>query len=153
MEALNDTQEEIARQQSRNNTITLGERSTTFFHVTTLKRRKRNHIECIQDKDTNVVSTRSEIEEVFASYFSDLFIESPSTSDEHIFSHIKPCISMGENLELTSIPTAQEIWEVVKELKPNKAPGPDGFPVSFFKHNWGIVGPQLVSVITRLLHN
>lgn len=56
LEALYDTQEEIARQQSRNNTIALGERNTNFFHVTTLKRRKRNNIDCIQNTLDSVVS-------------------------------------------------------------------------------------------------
>lgn len=147
LEALYDTQEEIAKQQSRDNTIALGERNTKFFHVTTLKRRKRNNIHCIQDRDNKVVSSRQDIEEVLTSYFSDLFTESSNNLDKEIFKHVQPCISVEENISLTAIPSSEEMWNVVKKLKSNKAPGPDGFPVSFFKHHWEIVGPQLISVV------
>lgn len=153
LEVLYDTQEEISKQQSSNNTIALGERNTTFFHVTTLKRRKRNNIDCIQDKNDNVISSRPEIAEVLTSHFADLFTENSTNSDDLIFSHINPCILIEENYDLTSIPSPEEIWDVVKNLKSNKAPGPDGFPVSFFKHNWGIVGPKLIVVIQEFFRN
>lgn len=147
LEALYDTQEEIAKQHSRNNTIALGERNTK------LKRRKRNNINCIQDKNNTVVSSRDEIDETLTSYFSELFTKSSIDPEEEISSHIKSTISIEENLTLTAIPSPEEIWMVVKNLKSNKAPGPDGFPVSFFKHNWVIVGSQLVAVVKDFFKN
>lgn len=147
LEAFYDTQEEIAKQQSRNNKIALGERNTKFFHIYALKRRKRNHIDCIQDRNNTVVSSREEVDEVLTSYFSDLFTETSTDSDEEIFSHSKSTISIEENLALTEIPTPEEIWQVVKKPKPNKASGPDGFLVSFFKHNLEVVRKQLVAVV------
>lgn len=124
LEALCDTHEEIAKQQYRNNTIALGERNTKFFHIQTLKRRKRNNIDCIQDRNNKVVSLRDEIKEVLTSYLSELFTESSTDSDETIFTHIKSTISQEKNSFLTEIPSYEEIWSVVKKLKSNKAPGP-----------------------------
>lgn len=67
--------------------------------------------------------------------------------NEEIFKHVKSCLTLDENNELTTIPTSEEIWNVVRKSKPNKAPGPNGFPVSFFKHNWEIVGDQMIAVV------
>jgi hypothetical protein len=33
----------------------------------------------------------------------------------------------------------REVWEVIKDMDKDKAPGPDGFSVAFFQDCWGVV--------------
>ena len=53
------------------------------------------------------------------------------------------------DFEQLEIPfTEEEINEVVKQLPPDKSPGPDGFNNEFFKSCWDIIKPD----VTRLIH-
>lgn len=43
-----------------------------------------------------------------------------------------------------------EIEKAVKEMKSNTAPGPDGFPVGFYKQFWGKTKNLIKEVMDRL---
>lgn len=42
---------------------------------------------------------------------------------------------------------AEEIRHAVFQTGPDKAPGPDGFPPSFFQYFWHVVGPSIVTFV------
>uniref|UniRef100_A0A2N9HFT5 Reverse transcriptase domain-containing protein n=1 Tax=Fagus sylvatica TaxID=28930 RepID=A0A2N9HFT5_FAGSY len=52
-----------------------------------------------------------------------------------------------ENFDLSRIPNASEIKNVVWDMNPLKALGPDGFPGLFFKRYRDIVGPQVIVAV------
>jgi hypothetical protein len=58
-----------------------------------------------------------------------------------------PSISEVENEDLTRISEINEIKEVVWEMHPLKAPGPDGFSSLFYKKYWATVSPQMVLAV------
>lgn len=58
---------------------------------------------------------------------------------EEYLQHILRKISEAENNELTRTIEEKEVADVVCDLHPNKAPGPDGSPISFYKNNWTII--------------
>uniref|UniRef100_A0A2N9ID60 Reverse transcriptase domain-containing protein n=1 Tax=Fagus sylvatica TaxID=28930 RepID=A0A2N9ID60_FAGSY len=60
---------------------------------------------------------------------------------------VSPCISDRENFDLSRIPNASEIKNVVWDMNPLKALGPDGFPGLFFKRYRDIVGPQVIVAV------
>lgn len=43
-----------------------------------------------------------------------------------------------------------EIWETVKELPADRAPGPDGFTGSFYRAAWEIIKPDIVNAFNAL---
>ncbi|KAK2662132.1 hypothetical protein Ddye_000706 [Dipteronia dyeriana] len=49
--------------------------------------------------------------------------------------------------------TNDEIREVCFSLHPNKAPGPDGFNVRFFKKTWDIVGEDVINAIQEFFRS
>ena len=56
-------------------------------------------------------------------------------------------------LDLTGIDACfseEEIWATVKELPPDRAPGPDGFTGSFYKATWGIIKLDVVNTFNAL---
>lgn len=83
-------------------------------------------------------------------HFENLFTVSPTVPDQVLMNLIPKVISDQDNADLLRIPTSDEVWMVVKSMKSNKSPGPDGFPVSFFKHNWALVGNQIVALIQNV---
>jgi len=51
-----------------------------------------------------------------------------------------PCmVSDAENNQLTQEINEDEIHKAVWSLEPNKALGPDGFPIRFFQHFWDVI--------------
>ena len=53
----------------------------------------------------------------------------------------------SEENEILSAPfTEKEVFEAIAQMKPNKAPGPDGFPAEFYKKCWHIVKDYLMSM-------
>ena len=48
-------------------------------------------------------------------------------------------VSEEDNESLTRTFYEAELEAIVKEMKSDTAPGPDGFPVPFFKKYWGLV--------------
>lgn len=54
---------------------------------------------------------------------------------------IHPKISYGENMNLTSTPSVEEIKEAVFQIEPRKSPSLDDYPAGFYQHmcdtvNW-----------------
>lgn len=46
-----------------------------------------------------------------------------------------------------------EIQEVLKQMAPLKAPGPDGMPPLFYQHFWGIMNREVTSIIPAWLNS
>uniref|UniRef100_A0A453RJ81 Reverse transcriptase domain-containing protein n=1 Tax=Aegilops tauschii subsp. strangulata TaxID=200361 RepID=A0A453RJ81_AEGTS len=51
--------------------------------------------------------------------------------------------------DLDAAITEDEVWEAIKEMPSDKAPGPDGFTGIFFKRCWGIIKHTIMGVIQR----
>ncbi|CAL9006542.1 unnamed protein product [Prunus brigantina] len=75
-------------------------------------------------------------------------------------------VTAGDNMLLTSIPSQEEIFGVVKSMDSLSSPGPDGFGGIFFLHCWSVVGHEVVQacrpvalanfvfkIITKILAN
>jgi hypothetical protein len=55
-------------------------------------------------------------------------------------------VSNAENLEMAISFTAQELDEVLALTKTETAPGPDGFPVIFFRTAWSWLKPLILAI-------
>lgn len=57
------------------------------------------------------------------------------------------------NEALSRIFTGEEVDMAVSQMQPLKAPGPDGFDVSFFHHHWETVGETVRSAALDFLNH
>lgn len=48
---------------------------------------------------------------------------------------------------LTKEISKEEVKNVIDEMRKNRAPGPDGFPIEFYIHFWDLISPDLMAVI------
>jgi hypothetical protein len=55
-------------------------------------------------------------------------------------------ISLDENEKLLVVITEQEVKEAVFQMKHNKAPGPDDFPVEFYQIFWETIKVDLIAL-------
>jgi hypothetical protein len=58
-------------------------------------------------------------------------------------------VSADENLALAISFSEQDLDEVLSLTKADTAPGPDGFPVSFFKSCWGWLKPLILNILNE----
>lgn len=47
-------------------------------------------------------------------------------------------------------PITEEVWQTIKNLPADKAPGPDGYTGRFYKSCWQIIKPDLMAAILTL---
>jgi hypothetical protein len=57
------------------------------------------------------------------------------------------CATSQDNEALIRTFLPEELDQVLKETKTNTAPGPDGFPVFFFKSFWNLVKPLFLQIL------
>lgn len=142
-----DTEEAFFKQKARVSWLKDGDHNTQYFHATLTEIRARKTRWRIKDESgtmlTGKVNIKRQAELDFikivgtASRVESLFQSAPLLSDAHIKSLIKEV-------------TAKKVEQVVKNMDPDKAPGPDGFNAYFFQSCWDIVKEDLVKAITNL---
>ena len=82
--------------------------------------------------------------------FKDLFtapIEDPIDIDSHPFDLIPHLINLEDNNFLTAPITMEEVKKALSIMKPDSAPGPDGFTTRFFTCYWEIIKYDLLKMI------
>ena len=142
-------EEDYWRQRSRTLWLALGDRNTGFFHATTRVRRAINKFAVIETDEGDAVYEEPEIIEVITKYYSQMFTTNNTDPANIVEEAIRISISEEDSAALIKIPTPKEIKEALFSVHPDKAPGPDGFSAGFFRTNWTIVGPAMISEITE----
>ncbi|XP_060965295.1 uncharacterized protein LOC133034260 [Cannabis sativa] len=147
MEAL--LREEIHwRQKSRIKWIKEGDRCSKFFMTSTIVRRRKNFIQCIKDSDGGQwIRDQKEIAECFLKNFQDLFRQDHNCLTPQLSNLFDRVITHEENMMLNAIPNPDEVTAAINEMGNDKAPGPDGFPVSFYSHQWDTIGNDLYELV------
>jgi hypothetical protein len=62
-----------------------------------------------------------------------------------------PRVSSTENEGLLLTLSEQELEQIVKDMKSDTAPGPDGFPVMFFKKHWPLVKHGVLHIVNDFI--
>ena len=66
-------EEELLVMKSKTNWIILGERNTSYFHISTLNRRSKNRISCVQNNEGEWCHNIEEVKGIFNSSFKKLY--------------------------------------------------------------------------------
>jgi hypothetical protein len=147
-------EEEFWSVKSRYNWLIQGDRNTTFFHSSTLVRRKRNRILSIKDNMGNWIHLEADIATLVRKGFMDLFCTSMSSAPRSIWSinNWKACISEGDSLTLSQPISSSEVKVALWSMKPFKAPGPDGLHAGFFQRTWTTVSESVVKEVQGIFN-
>lgn len=119
-------------QKSRMNWALKGDRNTRYFHIMACNRNSRSSL-CSVMVNGVMVEKPLEVTHVVMSHFKNHFSESwddrPKLSGQ--FKNIRGSPAT-ELLEAEF--SEKEVRSVIKSCEGNKAPGPDGFNLAFFKN-------------------
>lgn len=125
--------------------------NTKFFHLSTLIRRRRNMIDCLMNNNGEWVSNKEELIGMAVNYYSKLFSDDAFSGDRGYIRGCFPLLDEDQRREVEKGCVTDEVWRVLRRMGPSKAPGPDGFPASFFQRTWAVTGPTSVSLVKQVL--
>eukprot|EP00253_Pinus_taeda_P030697 PITA_30697 len=140
-------EEEEQRQKSRCLWLKAGDKNTSFFHNSLKLRHATNHIERIMIEGREL-RDQDEIKEVSFNHFSALLTADPQPVDsEDFLSSIENKITVDQNNELDKGVTIEEIEWLIFSMAQDKAPGPDGFTVAFYRTHWETIKKDFVRMV------
>ncbi|KAJ9701497.1 hypothetical protein PVL29_006726 [Vitis rotundifolia] len=135
--------EEISwRQKSRETWLKEGDKNTGFFHKMANSNCRRN---CLKKIKVNGVwlSNDQEIQRGVVRAYQDLLSDPGGwhpSMDNLEFDRIE----REEAARLEEMFSVEEVFQALSELKGDKAPGPDGFPIAFWQFCWEFVKDELM---------
>jgi hypothetical protein len=135
---------EFYRQRSKKHWAVHGDRNTSYFHSAVRKRQRRNRIVSIKDEHGRNLFDPDDIAHEFVHYFKSIFHSSGTNNGRPLFSTSCP---QGAQDFTNSIPDKQEVWEILKAMKKDASPGPDGFNVAFYTSAWSWIGDDVTNLV------
>ena len=134
----------MARLRSRVSYLREGDANTSFFHKQAAFRKRKNYIAKLKDGD-RVVTSQEDKQEVMYNFYDNLIgkvADRTFSLDLHSFHRA------GLDLSMLDAPISEdEVWESIKTLPKDKAPGPDGYTGRFYKECWSIIKADVMAVI------
>ena len=129
-----------------------GDRNTRFFHTKASARYKKNLIEGLMDANGVWQKEEQIIEEIVVDYYKNLFTTSSPTNFNEILEAEETKVSPSMNHMLNRDFTAREVEQALKQMHPQKAPGPNDMPPLFFQHFWSISGEEVTKTVLDFLN-
>jgi hypothetical protein len=121
----------------------LGDENTKFFHTVATQSYRRNYITFIEDEDGNYITNHDhKAAIIWNSYKNRLGI----TNNLVMNFDLDHLVTRYELSHLDVPFTLEEIGTVLKEITPDKSPGPDGFNGLFMKKSWDIIKNDFIKL-------
>lgn len=112
-------------------------------------------IKAVRTPEGNVTFDSQTINDTFANFYRNLYKAESVNLQEHLSNYLNtiflPTVSETDRTSLNAPFTKEEIWLAIESMPSNKAPGPDGFPLEFYKQLWEDINPILLPAINNLL--
>lgn len=123
-------------QRAKENYLKHGDSNTRWFHARATVRRSINVVASLERDDGSMVDDEEDIVEMITTYFDNLFTSSGVNNVEEVLDHIDCRVNDAMNTTLCAPYHESEMWNALKMMHPNKAPGPDRLNPLFFQHSW-----------------
>jgi hypothetical protein len=149
--SITKAEESFLKQKARNQWLQLGDQNNSFFHCSLKVQHAKKTITHLWDDQGNRVEEVEQIKQVAASFYKKLLgtnqLQFTASKADRVRHLISVAISTDQAALLEKEITADEIKDTLFNMKNNKAPGLDGFPVEFFKSAWSVVGQDFIAAI------
>eukprot|EP00253_Pinus_taeda_P015500 PITA_15500 len=144
-------EEELWRQKSRALWLQAGDKNTSFFHKQAEACKQFKSVKEIHHQNV-VVKDFEEIKRAAHSHFKDPYSAPDEPPlDPHVYpmNLIPQCVQDPNNAMLTAPISMNELRNALDSMEPDKAPGPDGFPIRFYLSSWAIIKNDLLRMVRK----
>jgi hypothetical protein len=132
--ALSSLSRTIARLRSRIEWLKKGDANTALLHAHLRYRKNKNFIVKVESSDGQTITTHEHKAVEFTTYYRALL---GSHEDRDVTIDLDALGVLTHDLALLDSPFLEdEVWETIKRLPTNKAPGPNRFTGKFYKTCW-----------------
>jgi hypothetical protein len=130
-----------AKQTSRISSIRASEANSKLFFLQANGRRRKNYIHSLHTTDGTFYSHDDKADKFF-DHFSNLFGRPEPRANTFNWRELGFTRHDLQHLEESF--TEEEVLATIQEIAADKAPGPDGFIGSFYKHSWEVIKQDLL---------
>ncbi|XP_050277848.1 uncharacterized protein LOC126719321 [Quercus robur] len=125
LEVVLDQERDLWMLKSRINWMIQGDCNTSFYHVSALARRKRNHIASVKDERGVWLTMEREVMEHFRNGFISLYTTSLEEASWVPRQNVRGHVHLSEEIKdmIGGMVTSEEIRDALWSMKPYKAPG------------------------------
>ena len=143
-----DKEAEGAKIRSRVKWFEEGERPTKFFHAMEKTKSKGKSWDKILNKNGVIVEDASEIMKVQVDFYKDLYSSKGISEVEmnYFGGFVNKKVSESSLAMLSKNISIEEISKVIRLVKKDSSPGPDGITFHFYKIFWEVIKEDLISV-------
>lgn len=103
--------------------------------------------------DSGILTNPLQINSVFKEFLMSLYsseLSTDSSSFDEFFSNlVMPSIEQSSSEKLDQPITIEKLYVAVSSLQSGKSPGPDGYPVEFYKQFWQKLSPLLLDMFNE----
>jgi hypothetical protein len=134
-------------QRAKSIDILEGDSNTRYFQLVANGKRRKTRIFRLEQEE-GIIEGEENLKKYITKYYKGLFGAEKSNSftlNEEMIEDI-PQVSQEENEILTENFTEKEVREAIFQMKHNKAPGPDGFPIEFYQLFWNLIKDDLMAM-------
>jgi hypothetical protein len=124
--------------------IKMSEDNTKIFHAMATKRMRRNAISMLRAGDGRIITDHDEMAGLLWSEYKERMGKSEGIQMKFDLARL---VKRVPNLQELTVPfLKEEIELVIKQMPPDRAPGPDGFNGMFLKKCWPIIQDEFIKL-------
>ena len=124
--------------------------NTKFFHAQASGRKAANKVSSLVDDNGIVQFDLSTMGSITLSYFRNLFSSGLPNFDGLEIS-LTDVVSLENNESLVAPFSKEKFTKAIKQMHPEKSPGPNGLNSGFYQRFWLLIGDQIFSASSQWL--
>ncbi|GLT51810.1 hypothetical protein SLA2020_251920 [Shorea laevis] len=139
-------------QKSRADWIASGDRNTSFYHASTIVRRRRNQISALKVDGEWMMESKG-LKRHIHDFYLGLFMRKDTQPLIKDYSAYQPQLSDEDGASLLIPVSLEEVRTALFSMKGLKSPGPNGIQPFFYQKHWEVVSGTLLSFVNNALRD
>ncbi|XP_019254007.1 PREDICTED: uncharacterized protein LOC109232716 [Nicotiana attenuata] len=138
-------EESILKQKSRVKWLQLGDAKNAYFYACMKNRTAHKQIRRLNTVDGNIAQNEKEVESEIVKFYQKLLgtaaAELPTVQVDVLNEGNK--LTREQQLKMIEAVSRDEVYNAMKDIDDQKAPGCDGFNSFIFKESWKVIGEEI----------
>nr|GEU30804.1 hypothetical protein [Tanacetum cinerariifolium] len=129
-----------------------GDTNSAYFYKAVKSQISRSRIDVITSDDGTIYEN-DQVADLFVSYYEQFLGIAGNSNGVNIDGLFMNVLADHHGLDQIRSVTTCEVKDAMFSMGNDKAPGPDGYTVSFFKESWDIIGDDVTKVVGEFFTN